>query len=80
VKPEEAKSERIGMGKPESAYGLYISIQEQEADRILAVHKAGAKKEIEVAVKYQDDVKEFHLQEFLALLGFDSEGQGEMSQ
>lgn len=53
----------------ESAYGIFLSIEDTAMFDELA--KCNARKKVDVAVKYNGVTKEYTLDEFLALHGFE---------
>lgn len=56
--------------KSGNAYGLWIQVDGETADLMAWAAKAEAEHFAEVAVKINDEVREFTLLEFMELLGF----------
>lgn len=56
-----------------NAYGLYVNIDDVSLKIFDDMRALEAERHIDVAVKYNGVVKEFTLDEFLRLLGFEKE-------
>jgi len=54
-----------------AAYGLYLTIDEDMLEMLDALHASDDDKKVDICIKHGDVAKEFSLDQFLTLLGFD---------
>ena len=70
METQQEASIGAGLGELGTAYGLYISLEGKSQDAIVKALMTPSCKTIEVAVKYQGEIKEFTFADFVKRLGF----------